>query len=130
MEEETRRTYKIEIGDEIIINRRDVKEYTFYSTMVNKKNKDGTTTQLEKKLIFAGKPDIPNGTKIKILEMFEDGYLPPNTYNVIWELVITNYQVVDTIDSASAYNEYNDAVADFDINELDCPKVQDSDLPF
>jgi hypothetical protein len=129
MEEEVKRPYKIMLGDTITVNRKDVREYTFYSTSVRQKLQDGTEIHLEKKLSFPKDTDIPDGTQIKIIDMFENGYKPKNSYDVQWSLFIAEYEIVN-IDSG-AFDEYNQSKEDFDINELDGSRGDyDVDLPF
>ena len=129
MEEEVKRPYKIMLGDTITVNRKDVREYTFYSTSVRQKLQDGTEIHLEKKLSFPKDTDIPDGTQIKIIDMFENGYKPKNSYDVQWSLFIADYEIVN-IDSG-AFDEYNQSKEDFDINELDGSRGDyDVDLPF
>lgn len=129
MEEEVKRPYKIMLGDTITVNRKDVREYTFYSTSVRQKLQDGTEIHLEKKLSFPKDTDIPDGTQIKIIDMFENGYKPKNSYDVQWSLFIADYEIVN-IDSG-AFDEYNQSKEDFDINELDGSRGDYEDsLPF
>lgn len=129
MEEEVKRPYKIMLGDTITVNRKDVREYTFYSTSVRQKLQDGTEIHLEKKLSFPKDTDIPDGTQIKIIDMFENGYKPKNSYDVQWSLFIAEYEIVN-IDSG-AFDEYNQSKEDFDINELDGSRGDYEDsLPF
>lgn len=129
MEEEVKRPYKIMLGDTITVNRKDVREYTFYSTSVRQKLQDGTEIHLEKKLSFPKDTDIPDGTQIKIIDMFENGYKPKNSYDVQWSLFIADYEIVN-IDSG-AFDEYNQSKEGFDINELDGSQGDYEDsLPF
>jgi hypothetical protein len=129
MEEEVKRPYKIMLGDTITVNRKDVREYTFYSTSVRQKLQDGTEIHLEKKLSFPKDTDIPDGTQIKIIDMFENGYKPRNSYDVQWSLFIAEYEIVN-IDSG-AFDEYNQSKEGFDINELDGSQSDYmDDLPF
>lgn len=129
MEEEVKRPYKIMLGDTITVNRKDVREYTFYTTTVRQKFQDGTETHLEKKLTFPKGTDIPDGTQIRIIDMFENGYKPRNSYEVQWSLFIAEYEIV-SIDSG-AFDEYNQSKEDFDINELDGSSYdENSELPF
>lgn len=129
MEEEVKRPYKIMLGDIITVNRKDVREYTFYTTTVKQKFQDGTETHLEKKLTFPKGTDIPNGTQIKIIDMFENGYKPKNSYEVQWSLFIAEYETVYA--TSEVYDEYNQSKEDFDINELDGSQSDyNVDLPF
>lgn len=129
MEEEVKRPYKIMLGDTITINRKDVREYTFYTTTVRQKFQDGTETHLEKKLTFPKGTDIPDGTQIKIIDMFENGYKPKNSYDVQWSLFIAEYEIVNI--NSEVFDEYNQSKEDFDINELDGSQGDyDVDLPF
>lgn len=129
MEEEIKRPYKIMLGDTITVNRKDVREYTFYTTTVRQKFQDGTETHLEKKLTFPKGTDIPDGTQIKIIDMFENGYKPKNSYDVQWSLFIAEYEIVNI--NSEVFDEYNQSKEDFDINELDGSQGDyDVDLPF
>lgn len=129
MEEEVKRPYKIMLGDTITVNRKDVREYTFYTTTVRQKFQDGTETHLEKKLTFPKGTDIPDGTQIKIIDMFENGYKPKNSYDVQWSLFIAEYEIVNI--NSEVFDEYNQSKEDFDINELDGSQGDYDDLlPF
>lgn len=129
MEEEVKRPYKIMLGDTITVNRKDVREYTFYSTSVRQKLQDGTEIHLEKKLSFPKDTDIPDGTQIKIIDMFENGYKPRNSYDVQWSLFIAEYEIVNI--NSEVFDEYNQSKEDFDINELDGSSYNDNlELPF
>lgn len=129
MEEEVKRPYKIMLGDTITVNRKDVREYTFYTTTVRQKFQDGTETHLEKKLTFPKGTDIPDGTQIKIIDMFENGYKPKNSYDVQWSLFIAEYEIVNI--NSEVFDEYNQSKEDFDINELDGSQSDYmDDLPF
>lgn len=129
MEEEVKRPYKIMLGDTITVNRKDVRKYTFYTTTVRQKFQDGTETHLEKKLTFPKGTDIPDGTQIKIIDMFENGYKPKNSYDVQWSLFIAEYEIVNI--NSKVFDEYNQSKEDFDINELDGSQSDYmDDLPF
>lgn len=129
MEEEVvKRPYKIMLGDTIYVNRKDVREYTFYTTNIKQKLQDGTEMILEKRLNFPKGAEIQNGEKIKILDMFENGYKPKNSYDVIWSLFIKEYEVIP---EENVFDEYNQSKEDFNIDELESgnPDYEDN-LPF
>lgn len=129
MEEEVvKRPYKIMLGDTIYVHRKDVREYTFYTTNIKQKLQDGTEMILEKRLNFPKGAEIQNGEKIKILDMFENGYKPKNSYDVIWSLFIKEYEVIP---EENVFDEYNQSKEDFNIDELESgnPDYEDN-LPF
>ena len=126
MEEEKKRSYKIELGDTIIVHRRDYNGFTFYSTNIKKKHADGTEMYLTKKLSFPKGTDIADGTKIKIKTMFEDGYIPKNSYDTVWVLFIIEWEVVE---NDNAFQDYNKSKQDFGLDDLNID-VSDEDLPF
>lgn len=128
MEEEVKRPYKIMLGDTITVNRKDVREYTFYTANIKQKMQDGTDMILEKRLNFPKGTEIQNGEKIKILDMFENGYKPKNSYDVVWSLFIKEYEVIP---EENVFDDYNQSKEDFNIDELESGKPDFSDdLPF
>lgn len=120
MEEETtnevsKRPYKIMLGDEIIVHRNDIivgeNEYTFYHTMLKKKDKEGKDIFLKKELSFKAGADIADGTKIKVLDFFEDARPNKNDkYNPIWRLFILDYEIIQ---EAGAYRTEQDEIASY-----------------
>lgn len=131
MEEEVvKRPYKIMLGDTIVVNRKDVREYTFYTTTVRQKLQDGTETRLEKRLSFPKDTSLADGTRIIIKDMIENGYKPKNSYDVQWSLFISDFEIIPG-SSEDVYGEYNKSKKDFDINELDGSQINyTDDLPF
>jgi len=124
MEEEekkevSRHPYKIMFGDEIIVHRNDIisgeNQYTFYHTIIKKKMKNGKDLMLKKEISFKTGEDIEDGTRIKVLDFFEDGRLNKNDkYNPIWRIVITDYEVVQ---EASAYRTEQDEIESYQADD-------------
>lgn len=102
-EEQTKRYYKVEVGDVVTVHRRDAKNYIFYNLCFKKKDQSGKEVYVYKKIRFAGGADIPDKTQIRIFDFFEDGYLPKGSYDTVWLLVITNYEIVE--DAIKEYQE-------------------------
>lgn len=118
-DEKPRRHYKIEVGDEIIVNRDDIisgeNQYTFYHTKIKKKIQNGKELTFKKELSFKTGTDIADGTLIKILDFFEDVRLDKhNKYYPVWKLFILDYEVVQ---EANAYRTEQ--------NELESYQVED-----
>lgn len=115
-------TYKIEIGDKIIVYRQDFNSNTYYKTMVQKRNYDGTKTNFYKELRFKKDVALQSGTKIIIKDMFEDvRENKADKYNAIWSLFILDFEVVEDEQrtKSQALEEYNNKV-----------QLSDEDLPF
>ena len=124
MEEETKpkKYYKVEAGDTVTVHRRDAGNYVFYNLCFKKKGQNGEESYIYKKIRFKGGADIPDKTKIRIYDFFEDGYKPENSYDTIWSLVITDYEVVN--DAIKEYQEKKNE------EEEDNIKIGQDDLPF
>ena len=110
-----RKYYKIEVGDEIIVNRNDVisgeNQYTFYSTTIRKKLKNGKEITFKKELTFKIGTDLEDGTLIKVLDFYEDARLDRNNkYYPIWKLCILDYEVIR---EASAYRTEQDEIESY-----------------
>lgn len=100
LERATPRPYKINIGDIIKIHRQDFnsggKQFVFYSTVVKKTEKDGTTGYYSKELSMPSGTDLKDGVKIKIMNMFEDVRKnKKDRYQPVWQLHILDYKVID-----------------------------------
>jgi hypothetical protein len=114
-QEQEKRPYKIMLGDVVTVARNDYNGHTFYKIYFRKKVQDETTIEGTKNIRFKGDVDIEDGTKIRILDMFEDFY-NKDRFNTIWTLVIMDYEIVET---EKAIEEYNETMANMD-----------DDLPF
>ena len=126
-EEKTPHPYKIMPNDEIMVWRSEYGNNIFYKTQIVKTNYDKTKTKFYKNLRFAKGTDIPNGTLIKVIDMFEDvRENKADKYNPIWELFIKSYEIIESkeYDKSSAIEEYNNAVSESNI------EITDDDLPF
>lgn len=91
--------YKINIGDIIRVSRTDVekngKSYTFYKVYF-KKAEFGKNNFIFKMLKFKSGVSLKNGTKIRVLNFFEDVMRNSrDRYNPIWCLVITEFEIVE-----------------------------------
>lgn len=111
-EDRPRKYYKIEVGDEIIVNRDDIisgeNQYTFYHTKIKKKIQNGKELTFKKELSFKTGTDIADGTLIKVLDFFEDVRLDRhNKYYPVWKLFILDYEVVQ---EANAYRMEQDEI--------------------
>ena len=115
-EELPKRRYKVEIGDIVTINRTDYQNFTFYKIKISKKNADGTFTEGWKNVRFPKDVDIPDKTKIRILDMFEDFY-NKDRFLTIFTLFIREWEVID---DEQSYADYENSIN----------YVNDDDLPF
>lgn len=110
--------YRINIGDEIKVNRFDVvkndKIYPLYWTTISKKE-FGNKVYYRKSLRFKKEDNIKDGTKIKILNMFEDAMKNhKDSFNPIWCLFILEYEVVEEKDGSDtkAMMDYQQNIAE------------------
>jgi len=120
MEEEekkevSRHPYKIMFGDEIIVHRNDIisgeNQYTFYHTVIKKKMKNGKDLMFKKELSFKAGVELEDGTRIKVIDFFEDARLDKNNkYYPIWKLYILDFEVVQ---EASAYRTEQDEIESY-----------------
>lgn len=90
----------IDIGDIVTLERREYDKngshFVFYSVPIEKWYK-GKNHLFHKSVKFPrDKADLKNGTRIKILSMFEDVSLWKNV--AVWEYMITEYQIVSEPD--------------------------------
>lgn len=113
-EEKTKRPYKIMLGDVVTIYRSDYQNFTFYKVKMVKKNVDGTFTDGWKNVRFPKDVDIPDGTKIRIIDMFEDFY-NKDKYTTIFTLFINEHEVVDVEQSYAEYESVINGVTDEDL---------------
>ena len=110
MQEEVKKhAYKVEIGDEIIVYKTESNNNVFYNTMVQKKNYDGTKTKFYKNLKFRKGVDLLSGSKIRIIDMFEDvRENPKDKYSPIWSLFILDFVEIknEELEKEQAVKEY------------------------
>lgn len=110
MQEEVKKhAYKVEIGDEIIVWKNEVNNNTFYNVQVQKKNYDGTKEKFYKNLKFRKGVDLLSGSKIRIIDMFEDVRTNPNDkFNPIWSLFILDFVEIknEELEKEQAFKEY------------------------
>ena len=110
-EERTHRPYKVMEGDLLFVKRRDGVgksgvPYTFYYANLPEKEKDGSKTYYQKPLNFRNGVALTDGTKIRVLNMFEKVRSNPlDKYHPIWSLFITEFEIVD---EPSYYEEQTD----------------------
>jgi hypothetical protein len=121
-EQKPKKYYKVEAGDTVTVHRREAGGYVYYSLCFKKKNQNGEDTYIYKKIRFKGGADIPDKTKIRIYDFFEDGYKPENSYDTIWSLVITDYEIVN-----DAIKEYQEKKNEVEENNIE---ISDEMLPF
>ena len=109
--ETPKRHYKVEVGDVVTVKRQDVREYTFYKIALSKKMYDGTKAYFDKNIAFPKGTDMQDGTKIRILDFFEDVFARPNDkYNANWTLFIKEWEVVEDESTNDAISEFNDII--------------------
>lgn len=124
-EELPKRHYKVEVGDIVTIKRQDVRGYTFYKIALSKKMYDGTKAYFDKNIAFPKGTDLPDKTKIRILDFFEDVFTRPNDkYNANWTLFIKEWEVINEQETSEAISEFNDMM-----NASDST-VTDEDIAF
>ena len=116
-EQRPKRPYKIMLGDIVTVYRNDYNGKTFYKLVCNKKLYDNTTIVGNKPIRFKAGVDLPHGTRIRILDMFEDFY-NKDLYNTIWSLFINEFEIVDEKDSFEQYSQtlqFNETIDQTDI---------------
>lgn len=115
-EVECSRPYKIMVGDVVTIIRSDFKGYTFYKIKFFKRSADGMGVEGYKNVKFPKGVDIDNGTKIRIIDMFEDFY-NKDKFTTIWTLFIQEFEIVN---EEQSYEDYATAIdnANSDYDEL------------
>lgn len=101
--------YKIKSGSRVLVNRKEIGNYVFYSTDVQKKGKDGKKTTLKRSLKFVGcEPPKSEHCTIIVRRIFEDWFDNRNDkYNPITQIAIMEYDYVN--ENAENYT----AIADF-----------------
>lgn len=120
-----RRHYKVEVGDYVIIHKKTFGEYNFYSINLGKKKPDGQYEYYPKSVMFKKGTDLEDGTRIRILDFFEDVRKNKrDLYNPIWSLFILDYEIIQTPSEGTAFEDFQ--------NSLDSEEINiDSDaLPF
>lgn len=111
--EKTRKPYKVNIGDTIKIKRKEIDGKMYYSTSVNQKQFDGTKKYYNKRLNFRKGVSIPNDTRIKILDMFENMWdNPKDPYNPVSILMILDYEIIKNSEQIEeeALEEYREDI--------------------
>lgn len=111
--EKSKKPYKVNIGDTIKIKRTEINGRMFYSTSVTQKQFDGTKKYYNKRLNFKKGVSIPNDTRIKILDMFENMWdNPKDPYNPVSILMILDYEIIKNSEQIEkdALEEYRDDV--------------------
>lgn len=111
MQEEVQKkhAYKVEIGDEIIIWKNEVNNNTYYNVQVQKKNFDGTKQKFYKNVKFRKGVELLSGSKIRILDMFEDvRENPKDKFNPIWSIFISDFIEIknEELEKEQAFREY------------------------
>lgn len=121
-EELAKRYYKLEAGDVVTVHRKEVNNYVFYSLCFKKRNRDNSESYLYKKISFKSGTDIPDKTKIRVLDFFEDGYIPRGSYDTIWTIFIQEYEIVE-----DAIKEYQEKKKEEEIPNIE---IGEDQLPF
>lgn len=131
-ESRPRKNYKIIVGDTITVFKQEAGKHTFYKTPIAKKNYDGTTSYYNKRLWFKKDVDIPNNSKIKVLDFFEEVRENYNDkYNPTFGLFILDYELIDKNMVSNSINAYNMQISEQDkISDIEKVEVSDDDLPF
>lgn len=112
MEEDKKpkRHYKVEAGDELFIFRSEYNGSTFYKVCIVKTNFDKTKEKFYKNVRFKKDVSVPDRTKIRINDFFEDVYARANDkYNANWTLFITDFDILESSEQVAkdALEEYN-----------------------
>lgn len=104
--------YKINIGDIILVRRREIKGIIFYCCSVKQRNYDGTSTYFYKRLKFKKGVELQDNTKIKINSMFENLIKnPKDEFNPIMNLMILDFDIIeDKISDDEALENYQDEI--------------------
>ena len=130
-EQRPRKHYKIELGDVITVFKQEAGTHTFYKTPISKKNYDGTTSYYNKRLWFKRGVDIPNNSKIKIIDFFEEiRENASDKYNPIFGLFILDYEIIDKSNVSESINAYNMQISEQDKKSNIEIELNDDDLPF
>lgn len=124
MEEETKRYYKLEVGDVVTVHRKDGEKNTYYSICFKKKDASKNEIYLYKKIKFKQGVDIPDKTRIRVLDFFEDGYMPKNSYDTIWTVFIQDYEIVE-----NEIKEYQEKKKELE-EEASGYEITEESLPF
>lgn len=116
-EQQYKRHYKIEPGDIFYVKRRDINGYTFYKIAICKKKQDDTKEYFDKNIAFKKGTDIADGTKIRILDFFEDVRENKNDkYNPIWSIFITDFEIIEE-SNEDALSEFNQKIEESGITD-------------
>ena len=119
MEEEQKRTrhYKVEAGDTIVIERVDVKEYTFYKVSLPKRINENQVLYFKKPILLPAGDSLPDGTRILVKDFFEEvRENPKDKYNPIWQLRILDYEIIEDTPSNDIISEYNEMMSENSID--------------
>lgn len=118
--------YLINIGDIVTLDRRDYvkngKQYSFYYVPIEKWYEGKTRTFYREVKFPKELSNIKNGTKIRILSMFEDVRLYKNV--PVWSYFINEYEIVEEEDlnEQSAVLDYQQQLEenknDMDFNNI------------
>lgn len=114
-EEEAYIGYKINTNNTYKIWCQEYGGYKYYKIQVQKKNYDGTKVNFYKQVRFAKCTPPEDGEIIKIKKGFEDVRENKNDkYNPIWEVVITDYELVDNdvVRDKQAYETYQERLSE------------------
>ena len=123
-----KRHYKIEAGDTIKVRKQVRGDYVFYKVVLTKKNPDDTIAFFEKNIAFNSGVNLEDGTKIRVLDFFEDVFVRKNDkFNANWTIHITDFEIVDNseLDAISEYSLNYDSVTNYSNNS-----VEDIETPF
>lgn len=94
--------YKVNVGDTVVVRRREVKGIIFYCCSVKQRNYDGTMSYFQRRLKFRKGVEIKDNTRIKINSMFENLIKnPKDEYNPIMTLMIMDFEIIDEKDTAN-----------------------------
>lgn len=95
---------------------------TFYKIPIKKRGFDGQELKCNIPVRFAKCQPVPNGTIIRIKNAMEDWYInPKDTWNIVFQLVIFDYEIIKSSEEAAqnAIQAFNNADSSYE-----------DDLPF
>lgn len=133
-----KRRYRVVVGDIYTVYQNSIKSSKYYKIMIKKHFPGDKYEYYYKTIKFKDDITVPDRTKIKILNFYEDVMKnKKDPYNPYWYLVITNFEIVDENLNKKIFNDVqkkNNNIKDVDLEneykDIDDIELFDDDLPF
>lgn len=118
--------YKIRCGRAYFVSRKEFNGVRMYSVMVTKKDINGNKVTAFHQVEFKNKNldcDIPHGTLVRPLRLFEDFYFSRNDTARVYphfKIIFTDWEIVRTAEGTrrkenyDAISEYNESIGEDD----------------